>query len=534
MSEREEAIDFVIEKLLESERKRKKACGKTKIENTNIEKIKFEAARKYKIKEFIRSSEILDKLNPKERIRFLPILQKRPMRTLSGVTPVAVMIKPKGSCPYSCIYCPTGLGAKSYTGYEPAALRARQENFDPFGQVENRLAHFKACGHETSKCELIIMGGTFLRMSKRYKQSFIKGVFDGLNGKKSKTLIEAQKQNERAKNRAVGLTIETRPDVCGKEEINEMLSFGATRVELGVQHPDDAIYKTLNRGHKTQDVINATALLKDSAFKVCYHLMPGLPGSDKKKDIAMVKRIFSNPDFMPDMLKIYPTLVMPDTGLAKLVAEGKYSPYDTAEAADTISEFYRHIPEYVRVMRIQRDIPTGLIGCGVKNSNLRQLVENRMREKKIVPKEIRLREIGLNMASEQSERSEFKLKIKKYNASGGEEIFISSVNKNNMLAGFIRLRIPNTSFRKEITLNPLTALIRELHVYGSEVEVGGSSKGKAQHSGFGSQLLAEAERLANEEFDSKKMIIISGIGVREYYRKHGYKLEGAYMGKPLL
>jgi elongator complex protein 3 len=225
---------------------------------------------------------------------------------------------------------------------------------------------------------------------------------------------------------------------------------------------------------------------------------------------------------------------MPDTGLAKLVADGKYTPYDTESAADTISEFYRYIPEYVRVMRIQRDIPTGLIGCGVKNSNLRQLVENQMREKKIIPNEIRLREVGLNKADETFDRSEFKLKTNKYVASGGKEFFISFVNKKNMLSGFIRLRIPYEPFRKEIAHDSQTALIRELHVYGSEVEIGNEGKGKVQHSGFGSQLLAEAERLAIEEFDSKKMIVISGIGVREYYKKHGYRLDGAYMGKPLV
>ena len=517
LSDKERAIQIVVKRLLSGERE--------------LEKLKLDAARKYRLKEFIRNSDILEKLNATERKRFLSILQKRPMRTLSGVTPVAVMIKPEGSCPYSCIYCPTGLGAKSYTGYEPAALRARQEKFDPFGQVNNRLRHYQDTGHETSKCEIIVMGGTFLRMPRAYKRSFIKGIYDALNGKISKTLNLAKHRNETAIHRAIGLTIETRPDVCGKDEINEMLEFGATRVELGVQHPDDEIYKTLDRGHKTIDVIHATKLLKDSAFKVCYHLMPGLPGSDKKKDIAMVKRLFDNPDFRPDMLKIYPTLVMPDTGLAKMAEQGKYTPYDTETAADAISDFYRYIPEYVRVMRIQRDIPTGLIGCGVKNSNLRQLVENQVKEKGIIPKEIRLREIGLSR--EGFERSEFKLKIKEYEASGGKEFFISFVNKKNMLAGFSRLRIPNEPFRKEIAYDPHASLIRELHVYGSEVEVGSEGKGKAQHSGFGSQLLAEAERIAKEQFDSKKMVVISGVGAREYYRKHAYSDDGPYVSKKL-
>ena len=515
MDEREKAIAIVIRRLIHGERE--------------LEKIKLDAARKFKLSTFIRNSEILGKLGTRNRKLFLQLLQKRPMRTLSGVTPVAVMIKPEGSCPYSCIYCPTGLGAKSYTGYEPAALRARQEDFDPFGQVNNRLRHYQDTGHETSKCEIIVMGGTFLRMPRTYKRSFIKGIYDGLNGKKSRGLGSAITHNETAIHRAIGLTIETRPDVCGKDEINEMLEFGATRVELGVQHPDDGIYKTLNRRHKTIDVVRATALLKDSAFKVCYHIMPGLPGSNPKKDIAMVKWLFGNPDFRPDMLKIYPTLVMPGTGLEKLMKQGKYKPYSSEEASETISEFYRHIPEYARVMRIQRDIPVQLIAAGSVKSNLRELVEQRIKEKGIKSNEIRSREIGLK--KENFDLDDFGLKRMEYAASNGKEFFLSFNNSQNNLAGFLRLRIPggHALFRKEI--DPHTALIRELHVYGAEAMVG--THGEVQHQGLGRALLEEAERIAKEDFGSRKMVIISGVGAREYYRKHGYTKEGPYMDKML-
>jgi len=515
MDEREKAIRFVIRRISQGKR--------------DVERAKLESARKFGIGTMLRNSEIIAKLDARERKLLLPLLLKRPMRTLSGVTPVAVMIKPEGSCPYSCIYCPTGLAAKSYTGFEPAALRARQEGFDPCRQVRNRLRHYQETGHETSKCEMILMGGTFLRMPAGYRRSFVKGIYDGLNGRKGRTIADSQKTNERAAHRAIGLTLETRPDVCGEREIDEMLSFGATRVELGVQHPDDGIYETLKRGHKTEDVIRATSLLKDSAFKVCYHIMPGLPGSGPKKDIAMVKRLFSDERFRPDMLKIYPALVMPGTGLQAMMERGEYEPYSSEKAAGVISEFYRHIPGYVRVMRIQRDIPAKLIGAGVVKSNLRQLVDLELKRKKIRSHEIRSREIGLR--NELPGHLEYKIKKLEYAASGGDEVFLSFENRTGLIAGFLRLRIPHSPFRKEI--NGRTALVREIHVYGQEAGVGEREEGKAQHRGMGSMLLEEAERMADERFDKKKVLVISGIGAREYYRKRGYRLEGAYMGKKI-
>jgi elongator complex protein 3 len=313
-----------------------------------------------------------------------------------------------------------------------------------------------------------------------------------------------------------------------------MLSYGATRVELGVQHPDDRIYETVKRGHDVRDVVAATKILKDSAFKVLYHIMPGLPGSNPKKDIAMVKKLFSDERFRPDMLKIYPTLVMPGTQLHGMMKRGEYAPYSSEKAADAISEFYRYIPKYVRVMRIQRDIPSGLIADGAKKSNLRELVEQNVKEKKIRSEEIRSREIGL--LGREFVGSEFRLRRFGYDASGGTEIFLSSEDNGGLLAGFLRLRLPGESCRKEIDRR--TALIRELHVYGKEVAIQKTGNLKlgtviAQHMGIGSELLSEAERIAGEEFHKKKMIVISGIGAREYYRGKGYKLVEAYMRKKL-
>ena len=506
-----EALAFVIKALL---------AGRS-----DISELKREAAKRFGSASVLTNPEIIaafpkDKLTPAIR----KLLLKKPTRTLSGVTPVAVMIRPEGSCRHKCIYCPAaGLAAKSYTGFEPAARRGRQFGFDPSRQASERIAQFEGGGHPADKCEVIIMGGTFLETDPAYRGSFIKGVYDGLNGTVAKTLDAAITLNETAKHRAIGLTIETRPDVC-IPYVEEMLSYGATRVELGVQHADDAIYRAIRRGHGVKDVADATRELKNSAFKVLYHIMPGLPGSNPKKDMAFVRRLFEDERFRPDMLKIYPTLVVPGTELAEMTARGEFEPYDAEEAAEVISEFYRHIPEYVRVMRIQRDIPADKITGGVKKGNLRELVEAKFQKKGIAPKEIRYREVGLRRGS----LRDFNPKRMDYDASGGKETFLSFENEDGMIAGFIRLRFPQESSRKEIDGG--TALIRELHVYGSEAPL--EAGGDVQHRGLGARLLEEAENIARDA-GKEKMIIISGVGVREYYRKHGYDRFGYYMGKAL-
>ncbi|MBI5228285.1 tRNA uridine(34) 5-carboxymethylaminomethyl modification radical SAM/GNAT enzyme Elp3 [Candidatus Micrarchaeota archaeon] len=533
VDEKKKAIDYIIGRLVDGEQ--------------NLEILKRDASRKFEVDAIIKNPELLANF-PKEKLtnKIKLLLLKKPTKTLSGVTPVAVMIRPQDSCKWGCIYCPfTGLAAKSYTGFEPAALRGRQFAFDPYLQAFNRVRQFEGGGHPADKCEVIVMGGTFLEMTSGYKTGFIKGIYDGLNGFKSGSLEEAIDKNELAKHRAIGLTIETRPDVC-VQHIDEILSYGATRVELGVQHADDKMYKTMNRGHGVKEVVDSTRELKNAAFKVLYHIMPGLPGADKKKDIEHMKKMFEDERFRPDMLKIYPTLVIGGTVLNKWVESGKFEPYSSEEAADVISEFYRYIPKYVRVMRIQRDIPATKINTGVKKSNLRELVEAMMREKGIVPNEIRYREVGLqkaNMAKNKDGQKNNKKNLKKikagdlemhkleYIASGGKEFFISYDTEENFIGGFIRLRFPKSSLRKEIDEN--TALIRELHVYGAEVpldEIG--KRVKVQHKGLGSKLLEETEQIAREN-GKEKMIIISGVGVREYYRAKGYERDGPYMSKRL-
>ncbi len=527
------AIAYIVERILKGERK--------------LEAIKREACIRLGLKGQIRNSAIAEKFpKAKHTEEIAALLKRKPMRTLSGVAPIAVMVRPRGSCRWGCIYCPyTGKAPKSYTGGEPAALRAKDNSFDPFKQVKARLMQFEINGHKTEKCDAIIMGGTFLSMPAEYRKNFVKRIYDALNGKRSKDVESAKAMNATARHRMVGLAIETRPDVCGKEEIGEMLGYGATKCELGVQNPSDVIYRKINRGHTVGDVAEATQLLKDSSFKVAYHLMPGLPGSSPKKDMEMLGKIFSDERFRPDMLKIYPTLVIPGTRLHEMTLEKKYVPYSSEKAAEIIAKAYRHIPKYVRVMRIQRDIPANLISEGVKKSNLREIVEKKAESLGIEINEIRYREAGLNF----SKIEEPHLCRLEYSASGGTEIFLSIEDRRSgALAGFLRLRISGEkdgenaernrinmdAVRKEIDEN--TALIRELHVYGEEMALGErkeESKGGIQHRGFGSQLLSEAEKISKEELDKNKVLAISGAGVKPYYYKRGYVPEGPYVSKKI-
>jgi len=425
-------------------------------------------------------------------------------------------------CPHgTCVYCPKNPEVpQSYADNEPAVMRGMELDFHPRKQVETRLNQLRIIGHPTDKVELIIMGGTFTARDPKYQKSFVKGCFEGLNGKKSDSLEEAKKENEKTKHRCVGLTVETRPDYIGVEEINRILEYGATRVELGVQNPDNNIYREMRRGHTVEDVKKSTRLLKDSGFKICYHMMPGLPGSNPKKDMEMMEEIFDDPDFRPDMLKIYPTLVCKNSELEKMWKRGEYKPYSNEELVELLCKVKKELPGYVRIMRLQRDVPRQEIVAGCKNSNLRQIVQKEMADRGWKCGCVRCREAG------HSEKSgDFKFRKTSYEASGGKEFFLSY--ENGSLAGLLRLRFPREPFRPELKE---AAIIRELHVYGAEARLG--EKGQVQHEGFGTRLLEKAEAIGREN-GIKRMAIISGVGVREYYRKFGYRLEGSYMCKNL-
>ncbi len=460
------------------------------------------------------------------------MIMKKLTRTISGVTPVAVMMKPY-PCPHGkCIYCPSINSPNSYTEKSAPVVRAIRHNYDPYRQVIARLKAYEAMGHATSKCELIVMGGTFFGYPKDYRIWFVKRCFDAFNGIDAFSLEEAQEINEKAKHRCVVFTIETRPDYCGENEINELLMLGCTRVEIGVQSLDEDVLKKVRRGHGVKEVVEASRLLKDSGYKVYYHFMPGL-FSTPKKDVKMFKELFENPDFRPDGLKIYPTLVVKGTELEQLWRRGEFEPYDTQKAIEVVAKLKSMVPKYVRIARVMRAIAKEHIVAGATRSDLRYLIKLYMKERGMVCNCIRCREVGYR-AREGVFPEKIELCRYDYKASKGKEIFLSFEDiEKDILIGLLRLRIPYKPFRKEITND--TAIVRELHVYGQEVDIGKALELNTtfQHKGYGRKLMEEAERIAKEEFSCKKVVVISGIGVREYFRKLSYEREGPYMSKRL-
>jgi len=457
---------------------------------------------------------------------------KKLSRTISGVTPVAVMTQPM-RCPGQCIYCPTYTATpQSYTPESPAVLRAINCEYDAGKQVELRLRILTKMEHPTDKVELIIMGGTFLASPVDYQYEFIKDCFDALNGTQSASLEEAQRYNENARHRCVGLCIETRPDWCRQEDIDRMLEYGATRVELGVQTLDDQIYELVGRGHKVKDVVDATRLLKEYGLKVHYHWMPGLPGSNTEHDLELSRVMFDDSRFKPDGLKLYPTMVVAGTELEKWQKEGRYQPYDNDEMVALIADIKAIVPKYVRISRVLRDIPAKFIVGGLKDS-LRDIVKQKMAEQGISCKCIRCREYG-HRAKDGWQIGKPILKRLDYEASEGQEVFLSFEDEMETLFGLLRLRIQEKQLPALKYSSSRLALVRELHVYGPEVAIGGRNIAAAQHKGLGRLLLIEAERIACEEFGVQLIAVLSGVGARQYYRSDlGYELKAGYMVKRL-
>jgi len=397
-------------------------------------------------------------------------------------------------------------------------MRAKELKYSAYEQVKARLRAFEAMNHPTDKVELIVMGGTFLQYSKKFQYKFIKELYDGLNNKISKDLEKAQKLNEKSKHRCVALCIEIRPDQVRKY-IDRMREFGCTRVELGVQMPDNVLYKKTKRGHGVKEVIEATKVLRDAGFKIGYHIMPGLPGSNMHKDLRLFKKLFSDSKFKPDQLKLYPCQVICGAELEKLYWKKKYLPYTKKQTEKLLVDMLKAVPRYCRVMRVMREIPPEFLVAGTIRIDLRKDIEAELRNKKSKLKEIRYREIGFALRKGDVD-TDLKLKQTKYQASDGEEYFLEIVNKEDILFGLLRLRITNGK-----------AIIRELHIYGQALKLG--QRGKlGQHIGLGKWLMNEAEKIVNKN-KIKKLSVISGVGVREYYRKLGYKLEDTYMVKDI-
>lgn len=454
------------------------------------------------------------------------MIVRNPIRTLSGVTPIALLTKPY-PCPGSCAFCPNEIDMpKSYLAKEPAAARAKLSHFDPQAQIEYRLKQYTINHHPTDKIELIILGGTWSYYPQQYQRSFIKTCYDTLNHFHSPTLAKAQRLNEKAIHRLVGLTVETRPDYIDQAEIKRLRKFGVTRVEIGVQSVFDNVLKFNKRGHTIQKVIKATQLLKEAGFKIVYHIMPNLPSSNRNRDLEMFRILFSKPDFQPDMLKIYPCVLLPKTLAYKWFQQGKYQPYKTTELLELGIQIKQLIPHYVRINRFFRDIPKEYILEGSESSNLRQLIHLEMVKRSLKCQCIRCREIR-----DQPQNLQLKLSRTDYSASNGQEIFLQYVDSQNRIYAFLRLRINHTDLSVLFSVLKNAALIRELHVYGNATPF--NKKGKVQHQGLGKKLIQEAEKIVKKEFKLKKIAIISGVGVRNYYRKMGYILKQTYMVKEL-
>lgn len=503
-----------------------------------IEKLKLVIAKTYGLNRVPSNLEILENLPAELRKKVSGILVKKPVKTISGVSIITVMM-PIFECPHGrCAYCPGGRSAKSprsYTGEEESVKLAENVGYSPYLQVKSQLSKLERMGHKVDKVELIFIGGTFNALPQGMQKWFVKRCLDALNGVESDSLADAlAKAEKKPLHRVSGIAVETRPDWVKLPQANRLLEMGVTRIEIGVQAPDDEIYKLTRRGHSVEDVVEATRTLKDLAFKVGYHLMPNLPGSSIEKDLEMYRMLWEDSRFRPDMLKIYPTLVLPGTLLYQWWRQGLYKSYSDEELIKLLAEWFLMTPPYVRIQRVQREIPLQIASSGNKVANLRDAVEKYLKEKGLRCRCIRCREAGHRLLKDgvKAEEENIKLKTLRYEASEGEEYFISYEDDvNDVLIGFIRLRNPSQVLRKELEG---AALVRELHVYGRMTPVGSKRIDESwQHRSYGSKLLAEAERIAAEELDAKKIVVISGIGVRKYYYRHGYKADGPYVSKRL-
>jgi elongator complex protein 3 len=489
-------------------------------------RLKAKLCKKHGLARVPNNYEILERVPEEYRELAEPLLMNKPVRTLSGVAPVAVMTSPF-ECPHGrCTYCPGGVAnntPQSYTGREPAALRAAMYEYDPFKQTSSRLKQLRAIGHKTDKVDLIIMGGTFTSRPEEYQDCFVKRCFDGMNGEDSPDLESAQVANESAKARCVGMTVETRPDWFNQHQVEHSMALGATKVEFGVQILDDAVLDGVKRGHHVKEVVDATRRSKDAGLKIAYHMMPGLPGSSAKKDLASFKMMIEDERFRPDMLKIYPTLVVKGTELYDAWKAGEYTPPTLEETVSLVAEFKKTVPPWIRILRIQRDIPVQLIEAGVRKSHLRELVMERLKEDGTPCRCIRCREIGhVPSPKDGIDDKSIELKEIHYPASKGLEYFLSfEVPEIDSIIGYARLRIPGSGD---------AGMLRELHVYGQMVPISGEAGKRWQHKGYGEKLLAACEEKAAGH-GLREVRITSGVGARNYYRKFGYERAGPYMAK---
>ena len=506
----------------------------------NLFMVKRQFAKKYKVACPKNSALLLayHKLLKQGKIKknesFERFLRTKRIRSLSGVVSVSVLTKP-APCPGKCLYCPDQANLpKSYLDGEPAVMRAVANNFNPYLQIKTRLKTLEANSHNISKIELIIIGGTWSSLPIKYQTQFIKECFRACNeydGKryKNKKLSGLQKINEKARHRIIGITIETRPDYINIIEIKKLRNFGVTRVELGAQSLNNIVLKKNLRGHGVNETILATKLLKNAGFKICYHMMPNLPGSNLEKDEKMFTELFNNPDFQPDFLKIYPCVVVKEAPLYKIWLKGKYHPYSDRQLINLLVKVKQKIPIWCRIIRIYRDIPSNKIIAGSKISNLRQIIvqELKKQEKKCVC--IRCREVRGKLLS----KDKLKIFRQDYLASNGKEVFLTFEDKaRSYLYSLLRLRLSKENPELAFPILKNAAIMREIHTYGETIGFNQKIKTSPQHRSLGKELIKASEKIALSE-GFKKMAVIAGVGSRNYYRMLGYRLKNTYMIKNL-
>ncbi|XP_064507239.1 elongator complex protein 3 [Pseudopipra pipra] len=528
-------IADVIQQLIEAHEQGKEV---------DLNKLKTRTSAKYGLAAQPRLVEIIAAVPPQYRRVLVPKLKAKPIRTASGIAVVAVMCKPH-RCPHInftgniCVYCPGGpdsdfeYSTQSYTGYEPTSMRAIRARYDPYLQTRHRVEQLKQLGHSVDKVEFIVMGGTFMALPEEYRDYFIRNLHDALSGHTSNDVAEAVRYSERSLTKCVGITIETRPDYCLKRHLSDMLSYGCTRLEIGVQSVYEDVARDTNRGHTVKAVCESFHLAKDAGFKVVAHMMPDLPNMGLERDMDQFVEFFENPAFRPDGMKLYPTLVIRGTGLYELWKTGRYKSYPPSTLVDLVARILALVPPWTRVYRVQRDIPMPLVSSGVEHGNLRELALARMKDLGTQCRDVRTREVGIQEIHHKVRPYQIELIRRDYVANGGWETFLSYEDpEQDILVGLLRLRkCSEESFRPE--LKGGVSIVRELHVYGSVVPVSSRDPSKFQHQGFGMLLMEEAERIAKEEHGSWKIAVISGVGTRNYYRKIGYELEGPYMVKRL-
>ncbi|XP_071532904.1 elongator complex protein 3 isoform X1 [Panulirus ornatus] len=513
--------------------------------DVNLNKLKTRISSKYGLHSSPRLVDIIAAVPHEHKKVLLPKLRAKPVRTASGIAVVAVMCKPH-RCPHInmtgniCVYCPGGpdsdfeYSTQSYTGYEPTSMRAIRARYNPYLQTRHRVEQLRQLGHSVDKVEFIVMGGTFMALPEEYRDYFIRNLHDALSGHSSTSVSEAVKYSERSSTKCIGITIETRPDYCLKRHLSDMLKYGCTRLEIGVQSVYEDVARDTNRGHTVRAVSESFHYSKDAGFKVVSHMMPDLPNVDYERDVEQFIEFFENPAFRPDGLKIYPTLVIRGTGLYELWKTGRYKSYPPNTLVDLIATILSLVPPWVRVYRVQRDIPMPLVSSGVEHGNLRELALSRMKDFGTECRDVRTREVGIQEIHHKVRPYEVEMIRRDYMANGGWETFLSYEDpEQDILVGLLRLRkCSDQTFRPELVAG--VSIVRELHVYGSVVPVSTRDPTKFQHQGFGMLLMEEAERIAKEEHGSQKISVISGVGTRNYYRKLGYDLDGPYMSKPLI